>query len=91
MSEGGHFVQNTSEGPYVGFVIVGLVVEKLGGHVVRRPDTRAGKVHRTLQHLAKTCCSILEWRSSHECQYQRAIAIRRFLCGIQAGRYFKPD
>lgn len=52
MGEGGHLVQDASEGPYVGLVVVGLVVEKLGGHVVRRPDSRAGKVHRTLQHLA---------------------------------------
>lgn len=57
MGEGGHFVQDASEGPYVGLVVVGLVVEELGGHVVRRPDTRAGKVHRTLQHLAKRCVS----------------------------------
>ena len=53
MGEGRHFIQDASEGPYVGLVVVGLVVEQLGGHVIRCSDTRASKVHRALQYLEK--------------------------------------
>lgn len=94
MGEGGHLVQNASEGPNVGLVVVGLVVEKLGGHVVRRPDSRAGKVHRTLQHLTKNKCVSLERRLSCEAPvYQPGDQMRcfLFLCGIRlVFRHFKP-
>lgn len=51
MIEGSHLVQDASEGPYVGLVVVRFVVENLGRHVVRRTDARARKVHRPFEHL----------------------------------------
>lgn len=48
-----HLVQNAAEGPYIRLVVVGLIVEEFRGHVVRRPDPRAGKVHRAFQYLRR--------------------------------------
>ena len=41
----GHLVQHAAQRPHVALVAVRLVLEDLGGHVVRRPDTRLREVH----------------------------------------------
>ncbi len=46
--EGCHLVQDATESPYIRLVVVGLVVEELRGHVIRRANPRAGKIHRPL-------------------------------------------
>lgn len=51
MAEGRHLVQDAPKGPYVRLVVVRLVVEQLGRHVVRRPDARAREVHRAFEYL----------------------------------------
>lgn len=51
MAESGHLVQNASEGPYVGLVIIRFIVEDFRRHVVRRSDTGTSEVHRSFQHL----------------------------------------
>ena len=46
MSQGGHFVQHTPQGPEVWLVVVWLVLTDLRAKVVRCPNTGLGIVYR---------------------------------------------
>ena len=49
-----HFIQDTPKSPYIRFVGVRLILEKLRGHVVGRTDTCVREISRTIQHLGNT-------------------------------------
>ena len=49
MSQVAHFIKDTSQGPYVTLVAVGLSFEELGGHVVRRANACVSKVLRVIK------------------------------------------
>lgn len=54
MLEREQLVEEAPERPDVRLIVVGMVLENLRRHVVRRPDARAGEVAGTPQKLLRS-------------------------------------
>lgn len=46
-----HLVQDAAQRPHIRLVPIGLVLEQLRRHVIRRADTRVREVLRAIEHL----------------------------------------
>ena len=48
VSQVAHFVEDTAESPHITLITIGLSLEKFGGHVVGRADTRVCEILRVV-------------------------------------------